>query len=266
MSSKSPKSTTTTSTTEPPGYLQPYLKDAAEQARSNYLSGGPQYYPGYQTVGFSPQSQEALAAQEQRARQGSDVTRAAQDQNTATSRGDFLYGNPAFNAAVKSATDYTLPQVNSKFAAAGRTRSGLAQEAQARTISNAFANQYAAERENQLRAGTLAPGLAQQDYADIGALGQVGQATEQLAQDRLSEDVARYNYNQNLPEMNLANYVGMLNNTYPGQNAATNQPLYRNRAAGATGGALGGASLGGQYGGGWGALVGALAGGLLGGQ
>lgn len=266
MSSKAPKSTTQTSTTEPPAYLQPYLQDAASQARSQYLGGGPNYYPGYQTVGFSPQSQEALAMQEQRARAGSDVTRAAQQQNVATNRGDYLYGNPAFEAAVKATTDYTLPQVNSKFAGAGRTKSGLAQEAQARTISNAYAQQYGAERENQLKASAIAPGLAQQDYQDIAALRGVGQDTEQLAQDWLSEDVARYNYDQTRPQQNLANYVAALNNTYPGQSMANTQPVYRNRAAGATGGALGGAQLGSQYGGGWGALFGALAGGLLGGQ
>lgn len=266
MSSKPPKNTTTVTSTAPPEYMQPYLQDAAQQARSQYLSGGPDYYPGYQTVGFSPQSQEALAMQEQRARGGSDVNRAAQQQNLATSRGDYLYGNPGFNAAVRAATDYTLPQVNSKFAAAGRTRSGLGQEAQTRAISNAFASQYGEERGNQVKAGAIAPSLAQQDYADIAALRGVGQDTEQLAQDWLSEDVARYNFYQNRPQQNLANYVAALNNTYPGQSASQSAPVYRNRAAGATGGAIGGAQLGGQYGGGWGALFGALAGGLLGGQ
>jgi len=262
VSQKTPKNTTTT--VEPSAYLQPYLKDAAQEARGLYLSGGPDYYPGYQSVGFSPQSQQAMQMQEQRAIGGSDVTRAAQQQNAATSRGDYLYGNPGFNAAVQAATDYALPQVNSRFAQAGRTGSGLAQEAQTRTIANAFANQYGQERENQLRAGTLAPVLAQQDYADIAALRGVGTDVEQQAQDWLSEDVARYNYYQNRPENNLATYIQMLNNSYPGQSTTT--PVYRNRASGAAGGALGGARLGGQYGGGWGALFGALAGGLLGGQ
>lgn len=266
MSSKPPKTTTQTSTTEPPGYLQPYLKDAATEARSLYLSGGPDYYPGYQTVGFSPQSQQAMSMQQNRALSGSPVTQSAQNMAASTLRGDNLYGGEGFNAAVKAATDYTLPQVQSRFSTAGRTNSGLAQEAIARTISNAYANQYGQERERQMQAMVAAPALAQQDYADIQALRGVGQDVEQQAQDWLSEDVARYNYYQNRPEQNLATYVGMLNNTYPGQSASQSAPLYRNRAAGATGGALGGAQLGGQYGGGWGALFGALAGGLLGGQ
>lgn len=266
MSSKPPKSVTQTSTQEPPGYLQPFLQDAAQEARGLYLSGGPDFYPGQTNVGFSPETQEALGAQANRARSGSPVTQAAQQNTTDTLRGNYLYGNPGFNAAVQAATDYTLPQVNSRFATAGRTNSGLAQEAVARTISNAFAGQYGQERENQMRANAFAPILAEQDYMDIGMLGNVGAQIEDKAQQGLNNDIARFDFYQNRPERNLGNYISLLNGAYPGMSSSQSSPYFRNQAAGAAGGAIGGAQVGGQYGGGWGALLGAIGGGLLGGQ
>lgn len=265
MSSKAPKTTTQTSTTEPPGYVQPFLQDAAQQARGLYLSGGPEYYQGTQTVGFSPQSQQAMAMTENRAIAGNPANRAATNMATDTLNGNYMYGNPGFNAAVKAATDYTIPQVQSRFATAGRTNSGLAQEAVARTISNQFANQYGQERENQFRAGVMAPALAQQDYQDISALRGVGTDVEQLAQDRLSEDVARFNFYQQRPENNLQRYIQNITGSYPGQASSASSPLYRNRAAGAMGGAVSGAELGSSFGP-WGTFFGALGGGLLGGQ
>lgn len=267
MSSKPPKNVTQTSSTEPPKYLQPFLQDAAGQARQIYNSSGPDFYQGNMTVGFSPESQEALGMQANRARMGSDVTRASQGSLTDTLRGNYLYGNPGFNAAVKATTDYTLPQVQSKFAQAGRSNSGLAQEAIARTISNAYAGQYGQERENMMKANAFAPMAAQQDYQDIDALRGVGQSVEGKAQDLLSEDVARWDYYQNQPERKLGTYINFLNNSYPGQSSSASQPIYRNQAAGIAGGALSGAKMGtGSSGPGWGTLIGAIAGGLLGAQ
>lgn len=265
MSSKPPKNVTQTTSTEPPGYLQPFLKDAAQQARGIYQGAGPDFYPGQMTVGFSPESGEALGMQANRARMGSDVTRASQGQLTDTLRGNYLYGNPGFNAAVKASTDYTIPQVQSKFAGSGRSRGGLAQEAVGRTISNAFASQYGQERDNMIKANAFAPMAAQQDYQDIDMLRGVGREVEGKAQDYLSEDIARYDYYQNLPERKLGTYINFLNNAYPGSQGSASQPLYRNRASGAAGGAIGGAQAGSSFGG-WGTLIGAIAGGLLGGQ
>jgi hypothetical protein len=263
--SKTPSSTTTTSTTEPPAYLQPYLQDAAQQARGLYLSGGPQYYPGYQTVGFSPQTQQAFDMTTQRALAGSPGIAAAEQNNADTLQGKYLYGGQGFNAAVKAATDYAMPQVQSAFSTAGRTRSGLAQNAMANTIASPFAAQYGQERENQMRAQAMAPMLAEAGYMDANKLQGVGSQVEQLAQDRLSEDVARYNYYQNAPENNLARYIGFLQGSYPGQSASQTQPVYRNRTAGALGGAVSGATAGSYISPGWGTLIGAIGGGLLGG-
>lgn len=275
MSSKAPKNTTQTSVTQPPAYIQPYLEDSAKEAKSIYESDGPNYYPGKQTVGFSPDSQDAISMQSNRARYGSDLTRASQNQLTDTLRGNYLYGNPGFNSAVQATTDYTLPQVQSKFAGSGRTNSGLAQEAIARTISNAYSGQYGQERENMMKANAFAPNAAQQDYQDIAALRSAGQEVEDKGQDWLSEDVSRYNYNENLPEQKLGNYINALSGSYSGSQSSSSQPLYRNRAAGAVGGATSGAGLGsaiasgassGTSAGPWGTLIGAIAGGLLGGQ
>ena len=116
----------------------------------------------------------------------------------------------------------------------------------------------------QGRAAQLAPTASALDYANIDRLGGVGQAVEGKANQILQDQINRFNYYQNRPEQNLANYMGYITGNY-GQDQTTNF----DKGSSALN-ALGGASvlgslfneIGGQGAGWWGAGLGAL-GGLL---
>jgi hypothetical protein len=259
---KAPDQQTTTQTVAPPKFLQPYLKDAVGEASRLYHGQGPQYYQGNQSVEFSPQTLQALQMQQQRAMQGSDVNRAAQGNIQSTLNGDYLYGGQGFNAAFDAASRRINPMVDSSFATHGRTGSGLADVAKTQALSDAFASQYGQERNNQMQAAQMAPGLANQDYIDYQKLADVGGAYEGLNQKRLNEDINRFNFTQNQPMDRLNQYLQMLSGAYPGSSSTSSQPLYQNKGAGVLGGALAGAQLGSSIFGG--PLGGAIGGGLLG--
>jgi hypothetical protein len=238
-------STTTVQKSDPWSGQQPYLTKGFEEALKGYNSGSPKYYPGNTVVPFSPETQLALNMQANRALNGSPIQGAATNQLTSTLNGDYLYGGQGFNQAVDAATRRILPQVNSSFESAGRTGSGLAKTAQTQAISDAFANQYGQERENQMRSMFFAPQIAAQDYQDIGMLADVGAQREGLSQQQLAADIDKFNYNENLQRNKLADYMGLIQGNYGGSSMTQmNQPLYRNQGASMLGGMLSGASMG----------------------
>lgn len=76
--SKSPDNVTQTTTSAPPSYLEPYLRQAAGYAQQLFQSGPQQYYPGNTVVPFSPQTNQALNMQQNRAINGSPLVDTAQ--------------------------------------------------------------------------------------------------------------------------------------------------------------------------------------------
>jgi hypothetical protein len=135
-----------------------------------------------------------------------------------------------------------------------------------RTNATAWHSDIAAAALRQFGVAGLAPGLANQDYVDINALQGVGGQVEDLAGRQMEDQAARWDFNQNAPQINLDNYLQRLGMVAGGAGNTTNAttPTYRNRTAGALGGAMGGAQLGSTFGP-WGTGIGAIAGGLLGG-
>ena len=197
---------------------------------------------------FTPEQEQAMRLQSDRARQGSDVTRSAQNNAAATLRGDYLYGGPGFDAAFGAASRRILPQVDSAFNRGGRYGSGLAQTSQTQALGDIFAGMYGQERNNQMQAMGMSPILANQDYMDIDRLAQVGDQRQEQNQMLLDE-----------PYQRLLRYQGFINPMMGvGGNQTTTTPMYRNRTAGA----LGGAMLGNMVMPGLGGIIG---GGLLGG-
>lgn len=149
---------------------QPYLLRGFDEAGRLYDEGPWSYFPGQNYVGMDPLTQEGRTEMAERARQGSDVVRAAQGgvediartggvgplgtarevdymgldpvsraQLEATAQGEFLGSNPylddQFDAAASRVTerfqDEVLPGINASFSAAGRGGSGLNQVAAA---------------------------------------------------------------------------------------------------------------------------------------
>lgn len=121
------------------------------------------------------------------------------------------------------------------------------------------------QRSMQFATAGLAPQLAQQDYMDLNALQGVGGQVEDLAGRLMEDQAARWDFEQNAPQINLDNYISRISGAFPGSSTTSTTPTYRNRAAGAAGGAMSGAMMGSQIMPGWGTAIGAVAGGLLGG-
>lgn len=117
------------------------------------------------------------------------------------------------------------------------------------------------QRSMQYAAAGLAPQLAGQDYIDLNALQGVGGQVEDLAGRYMEDQAARWDFNQNAPQINLDNYIARITGGYPGGTATNTTPTYRNRTTGALGGAMQGAMMGSYVGAPW---LGAIAGGLMG--
>jgi len=288
---------TVTQSQRPPGYAMPFLEYGLSEAKRLY-GQQPQYYPGSTVVGFSPESEMALSGIRERALAGSPLIGQAQDLTQQamsgglmptesmrmirqTAKGNFLGGSPGLSGAIERAMTPVQEQLQAQLATAGRCGSGYGGAAQAKALGDIAAdisysdyqrerqNQLAAQQalagletqgiERQLGAAAAAPGMAELDYLDAMRLAGVGAAREGQSQSELEADINRFNYMQNAPLTNLANYMSLIQGgTIGGQ---TVSPVYRSQIGSALAGALGGGQLGGMFGQ---AGLGAGLGGLLG--
>ena len=300
---------TTTSTSSIDPALLPYLTQGLERAQSLFLTGQqPEFFPGQTYVSPSAATTEAIAQQEQLARQQSPVLQQAQQAYQAsmgqvgqTAAGGFLNANPYQQAMMEAATrpltqqfsQAVLPGISSLYSRSGRLGSGAmeralgtATEAYGRSLGDITANiagtQYQQERGLQQQAqlqqaqlAGLAPQFYGQQFLPSQTLAQVGAQQEAIAAQPLQEQLARYQFGQQLPYQQLQGYLSSVYGTPLGSygTQTTTAPTYQNRGAGVLGGALAG-GLGGyalgqafpnQIGGLYGGLGGAALGGLLGG-
>jgi hypothetical protein len=119
-----------------------------------------------------------------------------------------------------------------------------------------------------------APSIYGQQFLPAQTLGQVGAQQEAIAGLPLQEQMARFQFGQQLPYQQLQGYLSSVYGSPMGSygTQTTQQPLYQNRTAGALGGALAGGlagygvnqafNLGSPY---LSSGIGAIGGGLLGG-
>jgi len=299
---------TTTSTSSIDPALLPYLTQGLERAQSLFLTGQqPEFFPGQTYVSPSAATTEAIAQQEAIARQQSPVLQQAQQAYTSslgqvgqTAAGGFLNANPYQQAMMAAATrpltqqfsETVLPGISSLYSKSGRLGSGAmeralgtATEAYGRSLGDITANiagtQYQQERGLQQQAqlaqsqlAGLAPQFYSQQFLPSQTLAQVGAQQEAIAAQPLQEQLARYQFGQQLPYQQLQGYLSSVYGTPLGSygTQTTNAPTYQNRGAGVLGGGiaggLGGYALGQAFpsiGAGYGALGGAALGGLLGG-
>lgn len=275
------KNQTSTTTTEPPKYLQPFLQQGMQGAQGIYNQGPQSYYPGQTVVGFSPETEQSLGMQTQRAQNGSPVMGAANSYAQTMLNGgqNATFGgatNPALDAMYNKAADSSQTRLSSEFAGGGRNLDA-SRPARAEELGNLatgiYGGAYESERDRmaseqgqnraqQLGVLGLAPQLAQSDYNDADRLAAVGQTREDLSGRQMQDSAARYDFNQNAPGNSLDQYLARLQG-YPGGATASTTPIYRNPVAGGIGGAGMGYGIGSQFGGN-GGLYGAIAGGLLG--
>jgi hypothetical protein len=221
--------------------IKPFVQYGLNEAVDLYKSGVPNYYPGQTFVSPSQQTQAALQAQQTRALQGNPLLPAAQQQQQSVIGGQYLANNPFFNQALAGAGGAAtqqyfdaINQAQSGASQAGRYGSGAQENLFNRagtTLANSLANtagqlayqNYGAERGRQEQAAMNAPQLAMADYADIGQLAQAGQTAEDYQQAALQSDIARFDFEQNLPYQKLSNLLGAVYGAPQGSVVQTQQ-------------------------------------------
>lgn len=227
---------TTQSDTGAPEYAQPFLEFGLEQAREQFDDVKPQYFPGPTFVDFSPQTEQALRSTESRALAGSPLQQSAIDQAAATVRGDYLgASNPYRDQAIQSAMQPVISSVGSAFSGGGRFNSGLFADALAKRAAEVAGNigyaDYGRERGLQQAMVSAAPGLAATDYQDIAQLMNVGRAREAMGQQALTDQVNRFNFEQNLPASKLNQYMQAVRGGTIGSTGTQSQPVFSNPTA-----------------------------------
>jgi hypothetical protein len=253
-------STSTTTTAVDPN-IQPYLTYGLEEAKKQYQTGGPKFYPGQGYVGPSTATQTALQALQARAMAGNPLLAQAQGNVSGMIAGDYLGGNPFFQGAfqpaataAQTAFQKSIGDISSAASKAGRYGSGAMGDLQSQaagTFAQKLADtagklsyeNYAQERQNQMRALGMAPGLAEADYGDINKLLGAGQLGEGYQTSALQADMARYNFEQNAPQRNLTNYLNMVYGFPAGRTSTQTTPYYTNPTATALGTGLLGFNL-----------------------
>jgi len=260
---------TGTLTQDPSALTKPYYKEALKEAQRLFQSGAPQFFPEATYVPLSGQTEAALKLQEERALAGSPLLKQAQGQVGDILSGKFLdpESNPYLKAAYEKAAGSAQGTLGSQFASAGRYGSGAMAETAGKRYgdiaTDIYGGAYERERQRQMSALGMAPGLAQADYYDIQQLGNVGQQREAFEEAKLADAMNRFNFEQQKPFNKLSQYMSYLGMT-PGYTQTSSQPIFRSPGANLLGGALGGAQLGSLMGlGPWGIAGSALGGGLL---
>lgn len=277
--------TVTTSSIDPA--LKPYLTEGLDRARSLFLTGEqPQFFSGQTYVSPSAQTMDALSQQEALARQQSPVLQQAQQAYQqslggigATASGSFLGSNPYQQQMMQAATrpleqqfsNQVLPSIASLYSKSGRYGSGAMQNALGQATegygralgditSNIAGQQYQQERGLQQQAqlgqaqlAAAAPSIYGQQFIPSQQLAQVGAAQEAIAAQPLQEQMARFNFGQQLPYQQLSGYLSSVYGSPMGSYGTQSQTMPSNplinTAAGAGLGYLGGQALGSYLGG-----------------
>ena len=237
----SPRPTTTQTSSGIDPSVLPYVTYGLEQAKNLYQQPGPAYFPGQTYVSPSAQTTSALGSAEQIARGGNPLVSGALQQQQNVIGGQYLQNNPYFNQAMQGAAQGATQNYNDAIKAAqgsasmaGRYGSGASADIQNRaagTLANTLANKYgelayqnyANERGMQNQAAQNAPTLSQSRYQDTSQLLNLGQIGEGYQEKALQGDISRYNYEQNLPYQQLANYSSIISGTPMGQVSTSTQ-------------------------------------------
>lgn len=266
---------------------QGYLSDIFRQAQAQYYDHNtPSYFPGSTVANLDPATlaaQQSLLQGAQNAQQTADVSRQALAFNMTDARD--VESNPYLQSAIRAAirpmqenfTDVggTIYNIGDQALQAGQwggTRQGVAEgialsrlNQQVGDVAASMASQgYETGLDASTRALAISPQISAQQFTPAQGLDAVGQQQRQYAQELLDDEIARWNFDQNLPSQKLANYQQVVQGGYGGQSTTTSPAARVSPLMSAAGGALSGAAVGastGASGGGyWGAAIGAMIG------
>lgn len=243
---------------------QPYLTDLFQQAQNIYQTRTPQYFPKSTVSGFTP----AQVAGQQGALDAAGAM--VPTLQTATQGANFLASpdilspdsNPYLAATAQAAArpivqtlnEQLLPSIRQDAIVAGNLgndRQGIAEGLAVRGAADAIADRtfgmysdaYGQGLEALARGTALAPSVAQSMLMPSQVYSGVGAEQQAMNQAQLSDQVNRWNYEQQLPWQELSNYMSIVQGNYGGT-SSTMQSSQQNPLTSAMMGGLGGAAMG----------------------
>lgn len=98
--------------------------------------------------------------------------------------------------------------------------SGANRQINALNSSNAA---YNASRQAQLQGLGMQPAYQNMGYTDLNAASAAGGQRDQMSQQQLNDQIARYDFGQNADSQNLARYLAMINGGNPGSSSSVTQ-------------------------------------------
>ena len=165
--SRGPDQVTSTTSSEPPAFLQGPLQTAVTRSEEAAGAGDVQTDRMRSTAG--------LDALFERGQAGSPLLNQAQQTTQQTLAGDFLSPdtNPFLQQTFNRAADLTRGRLDTEFSGAGRNL-GAARPARSEELqtlsSNIFGQNFQQERDRQLQAASQAAPLAGADFQNIQAM------------------------------------------------------------------------------------------------
>ena len=212
-----PTQQTSTSTSQPWEAQQPYLKEGFGQAQKIYQGSGPAYYPKSTAAPFSPNQNSAFGMGQNLATHGDPNMNAASMQNQKIMAGN--YGDDVF----KNVQSHVMPAVSSQFEGSGRYGQNASfGNAVSTGLTNAYAP-YASSMMNQ--AIDRSPNFQASQWNNIQGLGDIGKQQQGQAQLETNDAINRYNYNTQLPQLKLNQYMQNVGGNW-GNTTTTSQPVY----------------------------------------
>ncbi len=217
MGKKNQQKTTQTTTAEPWKAMQPYLTDTASQAQQMFNSGqGQQYFPGETYTGLGTTTNNALGQMQTLAGQGG--VQPGYQQAADTASGAYLGGaNPYLDQLYSSGADDISNRLKSLYSGMGRYGSAPMEGELAQNLGNfraqIYAHAYENERNRQLQAAGMLPGLDQARYQGADRLAGVGMVQDADRQAKRDSEVARFNFGQQAPMDALSWYNQIINGT-----------------------------------------------------
>ena len=225
----------TTQTTEPWDAQKGYLTAGFKQAGDIYSKGPADYYPGATLAGFTPSE---AAAQKGIAGYVTGPRAAGQQSYAegALTRGlsgeiDLSKFNPMMEALGRQTksqlTGTILPGIRQsmvEYQPGGSSRGDLVQTqaiagANQQMLNKAaemYGGAYQGAQDRATQWGSQYPSIMNAPLATYGALGQVGEQQRGMQQEAINRDMAKYQYNANKPQSQLANYMSMISGDYGG--------------------------------------------------
>lgn len=228
------------------GTVNPAMAGTQSTASGQYLSGNP-FFQG----AFAPAAQAAtqqfqsaignIASQASRAgRYGSGAMERLQGQASnqlaqqlANTAGQLAYQNYAQERGLQESAlgrvgALSQQDIANRMAAAqglgGNFQQALATQLAA---TGGLGQTFASDVGRQLTAAGMVPQMSQMEYQDIQNLLAAGQAREGYTGQQLAADIARFNFLQNAPQQNLANFLSNVYGNPLGRATTTTQGGYQ---------------------------------------